>query len=94
MPLKKKLFLTGATGMVGRNILENKRIDSWEVLAPPRSELDLSDSIAVESWINRYRPDAVIHAAGNVGGIQANISHATEFLVTNMDIGRNVVLSA
>ena len=94
MSVKRKLFVTGATGMVGRNILEHPMTADWDVLSPPRAELDLTDVAALEDWMNRYRPDAVIHAAGRVGGIQANSSRPADFLVTNVDLGRNVVLMA
>ena len=36
----------------------------------------------------------VIHAAGRVGGIQANIARPVDFLVTNTDLGRNVIMAA
>ena len=39
-------------------------------------------------------PDVVIHSAGRVGGIQANIAHPVDFLVTNIDLGRNVIMAA
>jgi len=40
------------------------------------------------------RPDLVIHAAGRVGGIQANIAAPVAFLDDNLMIGRNVVIGA
>jgi GDP-L-fucose synthase len=36
----------------------------------------------------------VIHAAGKVGGIQANLREPIGFLVENLDMGRNVVLAS
>ena len=63
-------------------------------MAPSRAELDLQDAAAVERYFETHRPDAVVHAAGRVGGIQANIANPVEFLVENADIGRNVVLGA
>ena len=36
----------------------------------------------------------MIHAAGRVGGIQANIAEPVRFLVENLDMGRNVVMAA
>ena len=37
------------------------------------------------------KPDLVIHAAGRVGGIQANMSDPAAFLADNMDMGFNIV---
>lgn len=80
--------------MVGRNILEHPAAKDWEIAAPGRDELDLADFSAVSSFIADFKPDVVVHAAGRVGGIQANIASPVDFLVTNLDIGRNVVLAA
>jgi GDP-L-fucose synthase len=33
----------------------------------------------------------VVHAAGKVGGIQANMREPVDFLLTNLDMGRNIV---
>lgn len=88
------LLLTGAGGMVGRNILEHPGMAEWRVIAPRRVELDLADYSATLAYIRRYRPDVIVHAAGKVGGIQANIAHPVDFMVCNIDIGRNLILAA
>jgi len=88
-----RIFLTGAGGLVGRNILENLREDH-EVFAPLRSELDLMDSNATLGLIKSTKPDMVIHSAGLVGGIQANIREPVRFLVENLQLGLNVVQAA
>lgn len=88
------VLLTGARGMVGRNILEHPLSSQWDFVAPSSHELDLTDLEATRRFIADVRPDAVIHSAGRVGGIQANIAHPVDFLVTNVDLGRNVILAA
>lgn len=80
--------------MVGRNLLEHVDAGAFEFLAPTRSELDLMDREAVGRYFQRHAPDAVIHAAGTVGGIQANIRHPVRFLSDNLTIGVNVLESA
>ena len=91
---KGRMFLTGGQGMVGRNILEHPAAKNWEIASPGREELDLTDFDAVRSYFAGFVPDVVVHAAGRVGGIQANIAAPVDFLVTNLDIGRNVILAA
>lgn len=91
---KKKIMLTGARGMVGSNILESAFASNYEWFAPVRSELNLENYDSVKNYINRYQPDIVIHAAGRVGGIQANMANPVEFLIENIDIGRNVILAS
>lgn len=91
-----KVFISGGAGMVGRNIQEvlSAQRPDLTLLAPRRSELNLRDFLAVKQFFLQEQPDMVIHAAGRVGGIQANMAHPVEFLVENIDIGRNVILAA
>lgn len=91
---RPKVFLSGGAGMVGRNIAEHPAAQGWELIAPPRAELDLERFEAVQDFLRDCRPDLVIHAAGLVGGIQANIARPVDFLVRNVDIGRNLILAA
>jgi GDP-L-fucose synthase len=79
--------------MVGRNILEHAMAEQFSFLAPTSSELDLRNFAKVQEYIDTYSPDFVIHAAGLVGGIQANMARPVDFLVENMDLGRNVILA-
>ena len=80
--------------MVGRNILEHPLAEQYEIIAASSQAIDLTDSEATLRFISDANPDVVIHAAGRVGGIQANIANPVDFLVTNIDIGRNVIMSA
>lgn len=89
-----KILLTGGRGMVGRNLLEHAGASEHVWCAPARAELDLSNFTAVRDYIAACKPDLVIHAAGLVGGIQANIREPARFLVENYEIGKNVLLGA
>lgn len=80
--------------MVGRNLLEHASAANWEIVAPSRTDLDLSDRAAVSDFVSAHRPNLIIHTAGQVGGIQANMADPVGFLVNNLDIGRNVIMSA
>ena len=91
---KARILLTGGRGMVGRNILEHPLANQWDFIAPGSHELDLTDFAATQRFMKEVKPDVVIHSAGRVGGIQANMAHPVDFLVTNVDLGRNVVLAA
>jgi len=89
-----RILLSGGRGMVGRNFLEHHSAANLEVLAPPSTELNLLDYAAVADYLRRHRPDMIVHAAGRVGGIQANIREPTRFLLENLDMGRNIVWAA
>ena len=91
---KKAILLTGSGGMVGQNLLEHKDINLFDILTPRSSELDLCDYEKVENYLLKNKPEMIIHAAGKVGGIQANIKQPVSFLVDNLDMGRNIVFGA
>jgi dTDP-4-dehydrorhamnose reductase len=74
-----KILLTGANGMVGKNILALATHYQHEFLAPKSAELNLLDALAVRQYIEKNQPDIIIHAAGIVGGIQANIAQPVKF---------------
>jgi GDP-L-fucose synthase len=89
-----KLLITGSAGMVGQNLLEHPDATNYEVLAPRRSELDLLDISNLKSYLAINQPDMIVHAAGVVGGIQANIAEPVKFLVDNMNMGLNILTTA
>lgn len=89
-----KILLTGGSGMVGRNICEHPSALHYNILAPSSRELNLLDAAAVNSYVKHAKPDLIIHAAGIVGGIQANIAEPMRFLHDNMKLGLNVIMSA
>lgn len=88
---KIRILLTGGSGMVGQNLLEHAAVGAFDMLAPDSREMDLRDFNAVLAYLGKHRPDMVIHAAGKVGGIQANMREPVGFLLENMDMGRNIV---
>ena len=61
------------------------------VLTATRAELDLTQQSATEQWLERNKPDAVIVAAGHVGGIFANDAFPADFITDNLAIGLNVI---
>ncbi len=89
-----KIFLTGGRGMVGRAIQEHPAAAAHQIVAPTSADLDLTDRAAVMAAITETAPDMVIHAAGRVGGIQANMTDPAAFLADNMDMGFNIVRAA
>lgn len=61
-----KIFLTGKSGFVGRNLHEALSTDH-EIIAPSHRELELTDEDAVRSFMQAHRFDAVIHCAVKPG---------------------------
>lgn len=95
MSSSQRVLIAGGSGLVGGAILRRLVIDpSWEVLAPTRTELDLSVASEVDAYLLDRRPNTVILAAALVGGIGANQARPVEFLTENLAIQNNVMLGA
>lgn len=90
-----KLFISGHTGMVGSALVRRfQTVPGVTLLLRTRSELDLVDQAAVQAFYAAEKPDAVIVAAGKVGGIHANSTYPAEFLYQNLAIATNNIHSA
>lgn len=89
-----KILLTGSSGMVGQNILNSFGARQHQFLTPTHSELDLINTDAIDIFIKKYQPDAIVHCAGRVGGIKANFQNNFDFYIENTMMGNNLVMSA
>lgn len=90
----KSIFVAGHKGMVGSSICRQLEKYQLETLVADKSELDLTDSNSVSSWMLEKKPDVVILAAARVGGILANDSYPVDFLLENLKIQNNVIESS
>ena len=90
----KTVFVAGHGGMVGAALMRRLAQEDVELLTVKRSEVDLRDQAAVNSWFAGKRPQAVFLAAAKVGGIAANDTLRGEFLYDNLMIAANVVHAA
>lgn len=89
-----RILLTGASGMVGKNIREHLLAKNFDFLTPTSSEVNLLNKESVVQFIELNKPDLIIHAAGRVGGIHANMADPISFLVENTLMGLHVINGA
>ena len=92
--MKKIILLTGGSGMVGSNIINHNFSQNYKILSPTSSDLNLLNYKDLEDYIKFNKPELVIHAAGIVGGIKANINYPVKFLVENMQMGLNILMAS
>jgi GDP-4-dehydro-6-deoxy-D-mannose reductase len=86
-----RVLVTGATGFVGRWLMEELRRAGHEtILTPPSAQLDITDASAVRGVVGSARPDAVAHLAGVSHAMDAARDPATAMLV-NEGGTRNVL---
>lgn len=88
VPQRMKILLTGVSGFIGRNIFEQLH-ELYTFLAPTHKELDLTDTVAVATYLKRNQVDVVIHTA-NVGGNRAE-ANITNVVARNLRIFFNLV---
>ncbi len=87
----KKVWVAGASGMVGGATVRRLASEDCEILTPGHSELDLIDQAAVKQWLAAHKPDVVVIAAATVGGILANSTRPAEFIYNNIAIESNII---
>jgi GDP-L-fucose synthase len=90
----KRVWVAGHRGLVGSATARRLVRAGATVLAVPRAELDLRRAAEVEGWLDANRPDAIVLAAGTVGGILANDGRPAEFLHDNLAIADAVIHGA
>lgn len=92
---RKRFFLTGGTGFLGRAVQRALRARGVsEIDAPSSSEVDFRDPTATRAAIDAASPDIVIHLAARVGGIGANIAAPATLYIENLQLGTNVIEAA
>jgi GDP-L-fucose synthase len=91
----KKIYVAGHRGMVGSAVVRTLQSDgATDIVTRSRSELDLTDQLAVVSFFRDSRPDIVIFAAAKVGGIHANKTYKAEFMYDNLTMASNTIHAA
>lgn len=92
---KSPILVTGHRGMVGSALVRRLNAEGFaNVHTATRAELDLRSQSAVDAWFVENRPAYVIHAAGTVGGIEANRTRPAEFMYDNLMIHATVLHAA
>jgi len=89
---KSTIFVTGHKGLVGSAVLRRLNYYGYKnILTIDKRKLDLRNQQQVFSFFKRKNIDAVINAAGTVGGIYANNNYKADFIYNNLAIQNNVI---
>ncbi|MGH7867628.1 MAG: GDP-L-fucose synthase family protein [Candidatus Dormibacteraceae bacterium] len=83
--------MTGGNGFLGKHVVAELQRRGAEVMAPNSTELDLLDPSAARGFLQKNKPDGVLHLAARVGGIGANREHPGDFFYANMVMGLHLI---
>ncbi len=87
----KRVYVAGHNGLAGSAIVRRLAGEGCEILTASRQTLDLTRQSDTERWLEQMKPDAVIIAAGLVGGILANQTFPANFITDNLAICLNLI---
>lgn len=90
-----KVLILGSNGLVGSSLSRVLAKDGYfnEIVSATRKDADLLDLSETKKLIQETKPNVVINAAAKVGGVLANNSHRSEFLIENIKININLLES-
>ena len=92
MNKQSKIYIAGASGMVGSSIVRIlKKRGYKKLLIPNSNQLDLIDQSKVDKWFKNNRPEYVFLCAGKVGGMFSNMKYPADYSVKNTLIIANVI---
>lgn len=57
------MFVTGASGFLGRHLLNAASDGKWQMFAPPSNQLDVCEAESVMDEIRLWKPTAIVHLA-------------------------------
>ena len=95
MKQDSKIYVAGHLGLVGSALMRQLQAKGYKNLVKrTHAELDLVDQAAVRDFFAQEKPEYVLLAAANVGGIHANNTYPAEFIQQNLAIQTNVIHEA
>ena len=88
-----RVLILGSNGLVGSSLKNtlSKNTKVVELICSTRRDTDLFDFEETKKLIEKSNPDVLINAAAKVGGIYANNSKRTEFILENLKINVNIL---
>lgn len=90
-----KIYVAGHHGLVGSAITRSLQAKGYtNIIGRTHSELDLTDSKAVDEFFAAEKLEYVFLAAAKVGGIMANSLYRADFILINLQIQNNIISCA
>ena len=87
------VLVTGASGMLGQHLVPMLENRGYQVLAPSREDVDLTDAAATSTYFQANTIDAVVHCAAYVAGIASSKASKHHSFDANVSMGMNLIRS-
>lgn len=81
--MKKKILLTGGTGSLGKALI---KVSGHHIVAPKRTDLDLSDYAQVSAFDTTGYDVIILNASGGIGKFSAFDTLPDEIINENIDV--------
>ena len=90
-----KILITGSNGLVGSSLTRilTTSNPSFNILPTTRKDANLFSFEETKNLILSKKPDVIVNAAAKVGGILANNTNRTDFIIENLKININLLES-
>ena len=92
MDVNSRIFVAGHGGLVGSALVRRLESEGYtHIITRTRSDLDLTNQLAVADFFKKEKPEYVFLAAAKVGGILANNTYPGDFIYQNLAIQTNII---
>lgn len=89
-----KILVFGGNGMVGSSVVRTlNKNDNYKVISSSRNDTNLFSFEDTNKTISEINPNLIINAAAKVGGIIANNTFRSDFILNNLKINMNIIES-
>lgn len=95
MDKNASILIAGHTGLIGSAVVRQLTAEGYgNLLLPTHAELELTDAVAVDAYFAQHRPQYVVLAAGQSGGILRNQQFPADLMRANLAIQSSVMEAA
>jgi len=81
-----RVLVTGAAGMLARDLVPCLQMRGHDVLAPPEKDLDITRSDAIRRWASSFRPEVIVNCAAYTKVDQAEREEPLAMLINGLAV--------